>query len=166
MSADVAGKPGKPTRRLSRAKTLRQAGKLIRRLILAAKNRLDDELRPQEVTAAQLRILYEVKLEPGATGAQLARACNVTPQTTQTMLAKAVERGWLERGKDTENNRLVTFTLTPAGLQMLEHGDTTYAEIEKAIWKGVATEEIEGFSALIEKALGNLAPHDRTRDKG
>lgn len=156
MSADKPVQSAKPTRRLSRAKTLRQTGKLIRRLLLAAKGKLDEELRPQEVTAAQLRILHEIRLTPGASGAQIARACGVTPQTAQAMLAKAVERGWLERGKDSGNDRLVTFSLTTQGIEMLEHGETTYAKIEKQIWRGIDTAEVEAFSALIERALGNL----------
>jgi DNA-binding MarR family transcriptional regulator len=147
----------KSTRRPTRAQTLRAAGKLIRRLLLEARARLDDELRPQEVTAAQLRMLLEVRNRPGISGAQLARACEVTPQTTQAMLARAVEHGWLARGKDEENHRLVTFTLTSGGAKMLELGEATYAQIETKLWRGIKTEDVQILAAQLEKALANLA---------
>jgi len=142
-----------------RQKQLRRAGKLLRRLLVASRSRLDEELKPQEVTSAQLRMLYEVRERPGASGAQLARACAVTPQTAQAMLARAVQRGWLARGKDAENHRLVTFRLTGAGVRMLEHGEAAARGIETQVWRGIRNEEVAALSATLERALANIA-HD------
>ncbi len=133
----------------------------MRRLLVASRSRLDEELRAQEVTSTQLRMLYEVRECPGASGAQLARACAVTPQTTQAMLARAVRRGWLERGKDAVNHRLVTFRLTPAGARMLEHGEAAARVIEAQVWHGIRNEEVEALAATLERALANLIFDER-----
>jgi DNA-binding MarR family transcriptional regulator len=99
----------------------RRMGKLMRRMLVGFKARLDEELKDHAVTTAQLRFLYEVRERPGGSGAQMARACFVTPQSAQAMLTRAVERGWIVRGKDPENERLVTLRLTPAGRKLLEY---------------------------------------------
>jgi DNA-binding MarR family transcriptional regulator len=80
-------------KRTSREIEARRSYKLMRRMVVGMRSRLDEELRSKEVTTAQLRFLYEVRERPGSSGAQMARACFVTPQSAQAMMARAVERG-------------------------------------------------------------------------
>jgi DNA-binding MarR family transcriptional regulator len=128
----------------------------MRRVLLGLKARLDDELRPKNVTTAQLRFLTEVKERPGASNAQMARACYVTPQSAQAMLVRAVEHGWVVRGKSAENDRLVTARLTPAGERLLTHADGVLAELEAEVWAGVSVRELRAMSETLERGLGNL----------
>ncbi len=143
----------------SRQAALRRVGKLMRRLLIATRMHMDEKLRPQEVTSAQLRMLYEIRTNPGVSGAQLARTTAVTPQSMQAMLARAVQRGWLDRGKSAENHRIVTFTLTAAGTDMLEHGEAIARTIEARVWKGIPVEEVEAVAAVLEQALANVDSH-------
>jgi DNA-binding MarR family transcriptional regulator len=139
-----------------RAAEMRRSGTLMRRVLLGFKARLDDELRSKNVTTAQLRFLTEVKERPGASNAQMARACYVTPQSAQAMLVRAVEHGWVVRGKSAENDRLVTARLTPAGERLLAYADAVLAKLEAEVWAGVGMSELRAMSETLEHGLVNL----------
>jgi DNA-binding MarR family transcriptional regulator len=138
------------------AEELRHSITLMRRVLLGFKGRLDDELRPRNVTTSQLRFLTEVKERPGASGAQMARACYVTPQSAQAMMVRAVERGWVVRGTDNENHRLVTARLTPAGERLLTYADSVMARMELEVWDGVPVSEFRAMNKVLERGLANL----------
>ncbi len=140
-----------------RAAETRRGNTLMRRLLVGLKGRLDDALRDRQVTSAQLRFLHEVKEHPGASGAQMARACYVTPQSAQALLVRAVERGWVVRGKDAENDRLVTARLTPAGERLLAYADEVLARLEAEVWAGVPLQDLRAMNSVIERAIGNMA---------
>jgi DNA-binding MarR family transcriptional regulator len=139
-----------------RAAEIRRGSSLMRQLLVGLKGRLDDELRAKHVTSAQLRFLHEVKEHPGSSGAQMARACYVTPQSAQAMMARAVERGWVVRGSDAENHRLVTARLTPAGERLLAYADGVLARLEAEVWSGVAVRDLKDMNSIIERAINNL----------
>ena len=130
----------------------------MRRVLLGLKARLDEELRASHVTTAQLRLLTEIKEHPGSSGAKMARACYVTPQSAQAMLVRAVKHGWVVRGKDAENERLVTARLTPAGERLLAHADAVLAALEAEAWAGVTMHELRSVNDVLERGLANLAP--------
>jgi DNA-binding MarR family transcriptional regulator len=141
---------------MKRAAEAERSRTLMRRLLLGFKARLDDELRAKNVTTAQLRFLHEVKERPGSSGALLARACYVTPQSAQAMMVRAVERGWVERGKSAENERLVTARLTPAGERLLAYADGVLARLEAEVWAGVGLGELKAVNDLLERGLAGL----------
>ncbi len=135
---------------------MRRTKTLVRRLMAGLRARLDDELREQGVTTAQLRLLKEVKERPGGSGAQMARACFVTPQSAQAMLVRAVEHGWVVRGKDPENHRLVTVRLTAAGERLLVHAEQVLGQLEAKTWAGVSSADLRTMNAVLERGLQNL----------
>ena len=136
---------------------MRRGATLMRRFLLGLKSRLDEELRASHVSTAQVRLLMEVKEHPGSSGAKMARACFVTPQSAQAMLVRAVDHGWVVRGKDAENERLVTARLTPAGERLLAHADAVLAKLEAEAWAGVTVRELRGVNEVLERGLANLA---------
>ena len=143
-------------RQTPRQQQRRKTAKLMRQLVAAFKARLDEQLKDHHVTSAQLRLLHELREHPGATGAQLARACAVTPQSVQTMLTRAAQNGWTRRGRDEENSRLVTLRLTPAGSRLLQYAETVVASMEDEIWSGVSAAELRALGATLTRALTNL----------
>jgi DNA-binding MarR family transcriptional regulator len=72
------------------------------------------------------------------------------------MLQRAVKRGWVQRGKDEENHRLVTASLTPEGELLLAEAEKLVKMIEAQLWKGVGAEEFEVLNGLLERGLANL----------
>jgi DNA-binding MarR family transcriptional regulator len=140
----------------SRKKDARGAVHLMKRILVHFRGQMDEQLRPQGVTTAQLQILFAIKTEPGSSGAQLARLCHVTPQTVQMLLKHLEDGGWIRRGKDEANDRILTAQLTPSGEELLKSAEKAARVIEKKLWHGVSTGEIQGLSDVLTRCLENL----------
>ena len=132
--------------------TMRQ----MKSLLIAFRGRMDDELKPMGVTTSQMQMLHAVETHPGASGAQLARACRVTPQTAQGFLGRAEREGWIRRGKDAENDRLVTRSLTAKGVRLLEQADGVARTLEKGLWRGTRDEDFKRMNAILARCIANL----------
>ena len=129
---------------------------LMKRMLMGFRTLLDEELRGEQVTTAQLRFLYELRDQPAASGAQLARACYVTPQSAQTMMQRAVKRGWIVRAVNPENGRLLTARLTPRGEKLLAQAEAVLLRLEAEVWSGVSVDRLREMNALIEAGLEKL----------
>ena len=134
----------------------RRAAQLMKRILIHFRSQMDEALRPQGVTTAQLHVLKTIYNEPGVSGAQLARACYVTPQSAQSLLKGLETGGWIVRVKDKVNDRILVARLTPSGEELLETAETAARVIEKKVWKGVSDEAVGELNALLEQCLGNL----------
>ncbi len=75
----------------------RRAAQMMKRIMVHFRSQMDEKLRPQGVTTAQLHVLKTVRDEPGVSGARLARACYVTPQSAQALLKGLEDGGWITR---------------------------------------------------------------------
>jgi DNA-binding MarR family transcriptional regulator len=134
----------------------RLAARMMKRIIVHSRGQLDDLLRPQGVTTAQLVVLKAVQDEPGAFGAQLARACHVTPQSAQALLKSLEDGGWIIRTKDTVNDRILIAKLTPSGVKLLETGEKLARVIEKRLWDGIPDSAVEALNKTLVRCLANL----------
>ena len=135
-----------------RRRTIRQ----MKALLIGFRGRMDDELKPMGVTTSQMQMLDAIRKHPGASGAQLARDCRVTPQTAQGFLTRAEREGWIVRGKDAENDRLVTRSLTDAGKGLLTQADRVARTIERGIWRGTGGEDLRRVNEVLSRCLLNL----------
>ena len=136
----------------------REAARLMKRILLHFRGQMDEELRPYGVTKAQIQLLHAIREAPGSSGAHLSRICDVTPQTVQALIQRTEEGGWIVRGKDNVNERIITASLTPAGEELLLTADRIVKSIEARLWEGVAAEEIKALSSVLVKCLNNIAP--------
>ncbi|HMH13048.1 MAG TPA: MarR family transcriptional regulator [Edaphobacter sp.] len=134
----------------------RLAAQLMKRILIHFRSQMDEALRPQGVTTAQLHILKTIHNEPGVSGAQLARACYVTPQSAQSLLQGLEEGGWIVRVKDKVNDRIRVAQLTQTGETLLETAEKAARIIENRVWKGVSDEAVGSLNRLLEQCLGNL----------
>jgi DNA-binding MarR family transcriptional regulator len=136
----------------------RRAAQLMKRIQVHFRSQMDEKLRPQGVTTAQLQVLKVVRDEPGVSGAQLARACYVTPQSAQTLLTGLEEDGWIVRSRDRGNDRILAVRLTPDGEKLLLTAEKAAKVIEGKLWRGVAESSIEALNGVLEQCLANLEP--------
>ena len=134
----------------------RQAARMMKRIIVHFRGQMDEKLRPEGVTTAQLVVLKAVQDEPGAFGAQLARACHVTPQSAQALLKSLEDGGWIIRTKDAVNDRILIAKLTPSGVKLLETGEKVARVIEKKLWNGIADSAVEALNETLVRCLANL----------
>ncbi|QHN02087.1 MarR family transcriptional regulator [Granulicella sp. WH15] len=148
--------PQEKIKKSTRETEMRRAGVNIKHLLIALRGRMDERLRERKITSAQLRLLRELQVTPGISGAKLARACSITPQTAQAMLVRSVKAGWIVRGADKENGRLVTARLTPAGEKLLAYAEQIVREVEADAWAGLSVGELRSLSVVLERVLANL----------
>src|SRR5271170_7773385 len=129
---------------------------LVKRVLQLFREALDEKLRPHGVTAAQLHVLAKLDHEPGISGAKLARACMVTPQTTQVLLRGIEKNGWILRKKDPENERILLATLTPSGKRILAKSRTAIGNIYKQMLRDLAAQDVRALEALLSQCAANL----------
>ena len=135
----------------------------MKRILIHFRGQMDEVLRPQGVTTAQLHLLKTVKAEPGASGAQLARSCYITPQSAQALLKSLEDGGWIVRVKDKVNDRILIARLTESGEDLLETADKAAKVIEQRVWQGVTDSEIRGLNEVLEDCLANLETGSEVR---
>jgi len=134
----------------------RQAARMMKRIMVHFRGQMDERLRPEGVTTAQLVVLKAVQDEPGAFGAQLARACHVTPQSAQALVKGLEDGGWITRTKDPVNDRILIAQLTKSGEELLETAERLARVIEKRLWHGVPDSAVTALNRTLMRCLGNL----------
>src|SRR5277367_4238636 len=134
----------------------RLAAQKMKRILVHFRGQMDDLLRPEGVTAAQWVMLRAIEKEPVASGAQLARACHVTPQSAQALLKSLEVGGWIIRTKDAVNDRILIAKLTPTGVKLLETGEKLVQLIEKKLWQGIPDSAVEALNRTLARCLENL----------
>ena len=134
----------------------RRAAQMMKRILIHFRSQMDEQLRPQGVTTAQLHVLKVIRDEPGGSGAQLARSCYVTPQSAQALLKGLENDGWITRTKDRVNDRILIAQLTPSGEELLETAEKLARVIEKRLWRGVEFEAVEALNGVLAQCLENL----------
>jgi MarR family transcriptional regulator, organic hydroperoxide resistance regulator len=134
----------------------RQAAQMMKRLLVHFRGQMDEQLRPQGVTTAQLQLLKSIREKPGTSGAQLARSCYVTPQSVQALLKGLENGGWITRSKDRVNDRILVAELTHSGEALLETAEKLAQVIERKVWHGVPSEAVEALNAVLTQCMENL----------
>lgn len=140
--------------RKTRREEQRKATQRMRRILIHLRSRMDEELRPQGVTTAQLHVLKAVRDEPGASGAQLARVCFITPQSAQELLKELERGGWILR--EHGQGRVLLTRLTPEGDRLLKRLDAMTRAIEGKLWAGISDEAMGELNRVLEMFLANL----------
>ncbi len=134
----------------------RRAAQMMKRIIVHFRGQMDELLRPEGVTTAQWGVLKAVRNEPVASGAQLARACHVTPQSAQALLKNLEDGGWIVRTKDSVNDKILIAKLTASGVRLLRAGEKLALVIEKRLWRGVPEGDVGAMNKTLERCLRNL----------
>jgi DNA-binding MarR family transcriptional regulator len=129
---------------------------LMKRGIQLLRDGLDEVLRPHGVTSAQLHVLGVLDRDPGISGAKLARTCWVTPQTTQVLLRGIEAKGWVERSRDPENDRILLARLTPAGKRALTRSRAALGGIYADMLDGFSERDVRALEALLSRCVANL----------
>jgi DNA-binding MarR family transcriptional regulator len=130
--------------------------KLTRRMTTLFRERLEEQLRPLGITAAQLQILAALTKEPGSSGAQISRFCQVTPQTTHALLAAAEKRGWVQRSPHPENSHTLLATLTPQGRRIFLRGKALAVKLQSRMLSSLTSAEVRRLEAVLLQLIDNL----------
>jgi DNA-binding MarR family transcriptional regulator len=135
----------------------RRVTKLMKRILTHFRAAMDEQLRPYGVTTAQIRLLGAIASAPGSSGAELARRCEITPQTAQVLIERAEESGWIIRSKDAVNERILIASLTLDGEKLLKMADRVLRKLERRLWTDIPLESIDSLSGTLEQCLRNIS---------
>ena len=130
---------------------------VVKQLELAVRARLDELLRPMEVTVLQYTALTVLARRDGVSSAELARNSFVTAQTMGEMVTTLESKGLVSRRADESNRRRMFVDLTDAGRLLLERCDGGVRALEQHMLSGLSDEKRNGLrDALTEcrRALG------------
>src|SRR4029078_4406085 len=83
-----------------------RSGYLLRQAWNSFSGAMESVLRGHGLTGAQYAVLSVLARDPGMSGADLARACNTTPQAMNGVLATLERDGLIERRPDTTHRRM------------------------------------------------------------
>jgi DNA-binding MarR family transcriptional regulator len=130
--------------------------KLTRRMSTLFRDRLEEQLKPLNITAAQLQLLAALTKEPGTSGAHISRYCQVTPQTTHALLATAEGRGWVRRSPHPENAHTLLATLTPQGRRTFTRGKIIAIRIQDQMLHSLTASEVGHLEVTLMQLIENL----------
>jgi DNA-binding MarR family transcriptional regulator len=132
-------------------------GYLLRQAWHAFRTAMEEELRAHGLTGAQYAVLSVLARDPGASGAELARACNTTPQAMNGVLG-TMERGRLiERRAHPTHGRILQATLTEEGRRRLTASNPAVRRLERRIERDFDAEEIALVKRWLAVAAARLA---------
>lgn len=95
-------------------------GYLLRQAQGAARQRLDAALASQGLTSPQFLLLNLLDAYPGASGADLARTAQLTPQTINLIVRKLEADGLLARSEHESHGRVLRLEVTTDGQARLK----------------------------------------------
>ena len=126
---------------------------LLRQAWLALSGAMEMSLRPHGLTTAQYGVLSVLAREPGASGADLARACSTTAQAMNGVLATLERESLIERRPHPTHGRILQATLTSEGQWRLEAANPAVRSLRRAIERGFSADEIVTIKTwLVETA--------------
>lgn len=133
-----------------------RVGLLLKLAQHALRGAMDDRLRPLGATTPQYAALTALARAGGASNADLARRCFVTPQTMNEILATLAGQGQVSRRDHPTNRRVQVVELTAAGRDKLARCDTVVAEVEAKMVAGLTEAEVRGFADLLRRCADAL----------
>jgi DNA-binding MarR family transcriptional regulator len=135
-------------------------GKLLKRseqTLLRAKRAA---VKAVGLTLPQYVALAELAERPGITGAELARACLVSPQAMMVVLRATEEQGLVERKPHPRHQTVLEVHLTSVGREALSAAHERAAPIEQRIAKALSRAEVETLRALLRRCIGAVGDTD------
>src|SRR4051812_32278064 len=114
-----------------------RSGYLLRQAWHAFRGAMETALRAHGLSGAQYAAISVLARDPGMSGADLARACNTTPQAMNGVLATLERDGLVERRPHPTHGRILQATLTPEGQRRLDATTPAVKALEKVVEDGL-----------------------------
>ena len=129
---------------------------LVKRLELAVRSFMDDELRPYGLTTFQYTALTVLQDRVGLSSAQLARRSFVRPQTMHEIVRSLEERGLIERTHAPGNRRIMEARLTRDGEELLVACAPAVQKLEDRLLLDMPAERRSAFRQGLEHGFASL----------
>ena len=132
------------------------SGYLLRQAWHAFRAAMDSALRAHGVSGAQYAVLSVLARDPGMSGADLARACNTTPQAMNGVLATLERERLIERHPHPTHGRILQAELTGEGKQRLDAAAPAVRALEAAIEKDLTADQVAAVKAWLVASAKRL----------
>jgi DNA-binding MarR family transcriptional regulator len=106
-------------------------GYLVRQAQLSLRRAIDATLRDLGLTTPQFSVLSVLEVEPGVSGAELARASMLTAQTMNGILVALERSGRIGRTPDPRDRRVLQVRLTESGRALVDEARARVAAVER-----------------------------------
>jgi DNA-binding MarR family transcriptional regulator len=118
------------------------SGYLLRQAWHAFRTAMETALRAHGLNPPQYGVLSVLARSPGASNADLARACNTTPQAMNGVLATLERARLIARHPHPNHGRIIQVTLTDQGRQRLEAATPAVRKLERETERAFTADEI------------------------
>ena len=141
-----------------------RSGYLLRQAWNSFRGAMESTLRRHGLTGAQYAVVSVLARDPGMSGADLARACNTTPQAMNGVLATLERDGRVERHPHPVHGRIRQVTLTDEGARRLKAATPAVRELEAAIEEGLDRDQIDAIKAWLVRSAQRLEAMSSSRE--
>lgn len=138
-------------------------GYALKRAQHALRLRMDEALKPIGLTMAQYAAMCALEAEPGLSSARLARACFVTAQTMQGVLANLESANIVERTSDPDNARILRGVLSTNGMEVLGKAHRAVAVVEATMAASVGAQMVGPMAEALFKCAEDLKANAKRR---
>ena len=118
------------------------SGYLLRQAWHSFSGAMEAGLRQHGLTGAQYAALSVLARQPGLSGADLARACNTTPQAMNGVLGTLEREGLIARTAHPTHGRILQADLTTEGGRRLDRATPAVRAVEQAIEAGLSPAQV------------------------
>ena len=133
-------------------------GRLIKQIHDEIQKKVNNALRSQDMTLAQLEALLELDQAPEnqLSLKELERRLHIAQSTTAGIIMRLEQKGFVEGFGDSGDRRIKLVRLTPAGADCLILAQGSRTEIEGKLLSGLTETERHIFFTLLKKVRNTL----------
>jgi DNA-binding MarR family transcriptional regulator len=109
--------------------------------------------------AAQYRVLGVLMKSGPHSMSEIGRLLYISKPYMTVLIDTLMEKGWIERGNDPDDRRVIIITITPSGKKHLRRAFEVYKTDVKTLLAGLEREDIEQLCISLEhlqRILGKL----------
>jgi len=133
-----------------------RVGYLVKQVQHGLRARMDQSLRSLGISTAQYAVMAALDEAPGASGAELARRCFITPQTVTALIATLAAEAIVEREPSPTHGRIIETRLSTSGRSLLRRAHKLVAEVEGELLADLSGAERERLAALLQRCVLRL----------
>jgi DNA-binding MarR family transcriptional regulator len=139
------------------------SGYLLKQAWQSFHNAMDAALRVHGINGSQYAILSVLVRDPGASGADLARACNTTPQAMNGVLATLERERLIERHPHPTHGRILQVELTDEGMRRVKAATPAVRALERSMEADFTADEIAIVKRWLVESARRADRLDTTR---
>ena len=130
-------------------------GYLMRQILNALGQEVELQLAHTGLTNAQWIPLFKLYIGRATTAAELARECNLDAGAMTRMLDRLEAKGLCRRERSAADRRVITITLTEAGLEAASEIPKVLSRVQNANLDGFSEDEFQTLKGFLRRILNN-----------